>query len=147
MTAPTKLPHPADARPLPRRGATPPPRSGSPSAGASSPFPLIGDQVRFQRSPTHHPEPGIVRARIFGTRAIEIVDMEGKPLRLDAGQYQTAPQMPAPTPGRQSPPAPPPTKAGGDTDTFHCPEWPRCGCPDGTMRVDCPGLKKLRMPG
>ena len=24
---------------------------------------------------------------------------------------------------------------------FHCPEWPTCGCPGGTMRADCPGLK------
>ena len=144
MTAPTKLPHPASARTPPRSGATPPSRPGSPGSRAPSSFPLIGDEVRFRRSPTHHPETGFVRARTFGTRAIEIVDMGGKPLRLEAGQYQTAPQMPDPTHGRQSPPAPPPTDAGGDTDTFHCPEWPRCGCPDGTMRVDCPGLANLR---
>ena len=24
---------------------------------------------------------------------------------------------------------------------FHCPEWPTCGCPGGTMRADCPGLQ------
>lgn len=22
---------------------------------------------------------------------------------------------------------------------FHCPEWPGCGCPDGTAMADCPG--------
>jgi hypothetical protein len=24
--------------------------------------------------------------------------------------------------------------------TFECSRWPGCGCPDGTMAVDCPGL-------
>jgi hypothetical protein len=24
---------------------------------------------------------------------------------------------------------------------FHCPEWPTCGCPGGTVRADCPGLQ------
>lgn len=28
--------------------------------------------------------------------------------------------------------------------TFHCPEWPTCGCPGGTMRPECPGLKERR---
>ncbi|MBO9453240.1 hypothetical protein J7426_23465 [Tropicibacter sp. R16_0] len=23
---------------------------------------------------------------------------------------------------------------------FDCPEWPRCACPGGTVRPDCPGL-------
>ncbi len=27
--------------------------------------------------------------------------------------------------------------------TFHCPEWPTCGCPRGTMHHDCPGLREL----
>lgn len=27
------------------------------------------------------------------------------------------------------------------TETFHCPLWPECGCPGGTMRPECPGLK------
>ncbi|CUH68651.1 hypothetical protein TG4357_03718 [Thalassovita gelatinovora] len=27
--------------------------------------------------------------------------------------------------------------------SFHCPEWPGCGCPGGTMHPDCPGLKIL----
>ncbi len=31
--------------------------------------------------------------------------------------------------------------AANNTPTFHYPEWPRCGCPDGTMRPECPGLK------
>lgn len=26
------------------------------------------------------------------------------------------------------------------SDAFHCPRWPECGCPDGTMVSDCPGL-------
>ena len=25
--------------------------------------------------------------------------------------------------------------------SFHCPEWPQCGCPGGTMRPECPGRK------
>lgn len=28
-----------------------------------------------------------------------------------------------------------------NTPTFHCPEYPGCGCPGGTMHPDCPGLK------
>lgn len=28
-----------------------------------------------------------------------------------------------------------------NTPTFHCPLWPQCGCPGGTMRPECPGLK------
>ncbi len=31
--------------------------------------------------------------------------------------------------------------AANKIPTFHYPEWPRCGCPDGTMRPECPGLK------
>lgn len=25
------------------------------------------------------------------------------------------------------------------TKLFHCPLWPDCGCPDGTVASDCPG--------
>lgn len=28
-----------------------------------------------------------------------------------------------------------------DAPTFHCPLWPQCDCPGGTMRPECPGLK------
>lgn len=30
-------------------------------------------------------------------------------------------------------------------NTFRCPEWEagRCDCPDGTVRLDCPGLRAL----
>lgn len=28
-----------------------------------------------------------------------------------------------------------------DIPTSHCPLWPGCGCPGGTMRPECPGLK------
>ena len=28
-----------------------------------------------------------------------------------------------------------------DNPEFDCPLWPECGCPDGTMHPDCPGLK------
>ncbi|SPJ27653.1 hypothetical protein TRM7615_01143 [Falsiruegeria mediterranea M17] len=24
---------------------------------------------------------------------------------------------------------------------FECPEWPRCACPGGTVRPECPGLE------
>ncbi len=141
MNIPNLMPSPDDAPTPPRSGANLPSSSGSPCSRAFSSFPGIGDQVRFQRSPTHHPEYGIVRSRIFGVRAIEIVDMNGKPLRLEAGQYEITRRMPHPTHGRQSPSAPAPS-AGGDTDTFDCPDWPNCGCPAGTMRVDRPGLKQ-----
>ena len=28
-----------------------------------------------------------------------------------------------------------------NTPTFHCLLWPQCGCPGGTVRPECPGLK------
>ncbi len=34
-----------------------------------------------------------------------------------------------------------PELAVDNTPTFHCPLWPQCGCPGGTMRPECPGLK------
>ncbi|WP_299297472.1 hypothetical protein [uncultured Tateyamaria sp.] len=70
------------------RGTPAPPSLVSSALGASFPFPEIGDEVRFQRSPTHHPERGFVRGREFGTRGIDVVDMRGKALRLPAGQYE-----------------------------------------------------------
>ncbi|WP_457650847.1 hypothetical protein [Profundibacter sp.] len=38
--------------------------------------------------------------------------------------------------------------AGGAADahlagTFECDLWPACGCPDGTHKPDCPGLKGM----
>lgn len=29
---------------------------------------------------------------------------------------------------------------------FHCPTWPRCGCPDGTVDLACPGIERLSVP-
>ena len=29
---------------------------------------------------------------------------------------------------------------------FHCPRWPRCDCPDGTVDRNCPGLETLAIP-
>jgi hypothetical protein len=26
--------------------------------------------------------------------------------------------------------------------TFHCPDYPVCGCPDGAVHPNCPGLNK-----
>lgn len=94
MTAPTRMPRPDDALTLPRAGDNSPPSPGSPGSGAFSSLPDLGDEVRFQRSPTHHPETGIVRGRVFGRGAIDIVDMNGKPLRLEAGQYEITHRMP-----------------------------------------------------
>lgn len=34
-----------------------------------------------------------------------------------------------------------PDPMADNTPTFHCPLWPQCGCPGGTMRPECPGLK------
>ncbi|WP_299144066.1 hypothetical protein [uncultured Tateyamaria sp.] len=70
------------------RGIPAPPSLVSSALGASFPFPEIGDEVRFQRSPAHHAETGFVRGREFGTRGIDVVDMRGKPLRLPAGKYE-----------------------------------------------------------
>lgn len=27
---------------------------------------------------------------------------------------------------------------------FNCPAWPDCGCPNGAVRSDCPGLRRRR---
>lgn len=29
---------------------------------------------------------------------------------------------------------------------FHCPRWPGCGCPDGTIALDCPGRTVVTDP-
>lgn len=42
---------------------------------------------------------------------------------------------------QQRAPKPTPELAVDNTPTFHCPLWPQCGCPGGTMRPECPGLK------
>lgn len=30
----------------------------------------------------------------------------------------------------------------GTGKVFDCQQWPYCGCPDGTMKSDCPGKSK-----
>lgn len=37
-----------------------------------------------------------------------------------------------------------PTVNDDDIPTFHCPLWPGCGCPGGTVMPDCPGLANRR---
>lgn len=72
------------------RSARPTQPSGAAVSGQrvfSSP-PKLGAEVRFQRSPTHHPEMGIVRGRQFGTGIIEVLDRNAKPLRLEPSQYE-----------------------------------------------------------
>jgi len=34
-----------------------------------------------------------------------------------------------------------PDLATDETPTFHCPLWPQCGCPGGTVRPECPSRK------
>ncbi len=53
----------------------------------SSP-PEMGERVRFQQSPTHHPEIGIVRGRQFGTGIIEITTQDDEQFRLEPSQYE-----------------------------------------------------------
>tara|TARA_R110000850_G_scaffold275758_1_gene415703 strand:- start:2707 stop:2985 length:279 start_codon:yes stop_codon:yes gene_type:complete len=53
-------------------------------------FPEVGDEVVFTRSPSHETETGYVMSREYGTRCIEIVDVNAKPLRLRPGQYRSA---------------------------------------------------------
>lgn len=77
--------------------------------------PEIGAEVTFQRTPTHHPETGVVCGRQFGTGIIEVVDMNAKPLRLDPSQYQL-PCQPRSARGRQSPPGFSSPAPGGDPD-------------------------------
>lgn len=52
--------------------------------------------------------------------------------RATAATRDETSRAPTPTPDTQAPKAAP---------TFHCPEYPGCGCPGGTMHPDCPGLK------
>lgn len=66
----------------------PKPSSAPFSSRAPFHFPELGDQVSFARSPSHPAELGIVRAREFGTRCIEVADANAKPLRLMPGQYK-----------------------------------------------------------
>lgn len=98
---------------LPRSaGPTEPSAAAGPRRGGFSSPPALGAEVEFQRTPTHHPERGFVRARMFGSGTIEIVDMDGKPLRLTANQYERAPAMPTAAHGRQPSPASSPPEAG-----------------------------------
>jgi len=53
-------------------------------------FPEVGDEVVFTRSPSHERETGYVMSREYGTRCIEVVDVNAKPLRLRPGQYRSA---------------------------------------------------------
>ena len=52
-------------------------------------FPEVGDEVTFARSPSHEWETGYVMSREFGSRCIEVVDVNAKPLRLRPGQYRS----------------------------------------------------------
>lgn len=70
-------PDPSGASPICQRGFIAPP--------------AIGTLVRFRRSPTHHPETGTVWGRQFGTGIVEVVDHDGKPLRLMRGCYEVIP--------------------------------------------------------
>lgn len=53
-------------------------------------FPEVGDEIVFTRSPSHERETGYVMSREYGTRCIEIIDVNAKPLRLRPGQYRSA---------------------------------------------------------
>lgn len=94
------------------------PRSGTPLGSHTTAAPELGSEVEFRRSPTHHPERGFVRSRQFGTGIIDVIDMRAKVIRLMPDQY----------------------RAVAENSTFACPIWPDCGCPDGAVRSDCPGL-------
>jgi hypothetical protein len=50
--------------------------------------PELGEEVRFQRSATHHPETGIVLGRQFGTGIIEVEDQNAEQVRLNPDQYE-----------------------------------------------------------
>ena len=62
---------------------------GSLKSVEQSPFPEVGDEVAFTRSPSHEWETGYVMSREFGSRCIEVVDVNAKPLRLRPGQYRS----------------------------------------------------------
>lgn len=97
---------------LPRvAGATDPSDASSLRRGGFFSAPELGAEVIFRRSEYHHPEIGYVWGRIAGVGAIEVSDKNGKPLRLEAGQYEVY-RMPHVAHGRQSSPAFPPPEAG-----------------------------------
>lgn len=88
MTTPRPIATPATEVTTSPCGPTSPPRDTSTRVGGFSAFPEIGDTVQFRRSPTHAPETGFVKGRLFGSRDIEIVDANAKPLRLTPSQYE-----------------------------------------------------------
>jgi hypothetical protein len=81
---------PATVATVAKATATAPmPLSSSISSRAPFHLPELGDKVTFTRSPSHGWETGYVRSRKFGTRCIEVVDANAKPLRLVPGQYRS----------------------------------------------------------
>lgn len=52
----------------------------------------LGAEVSFKRHRDATPERGFVRSRQFCSLIIEVVDMRGKPLRLDPSQYEAIKQ-------------------------------------------------------
>jgi hypothetical protein len=129
---------------LPRSaGETDPSGMDMPGRRGFSAPPEIGATVSFRRSPSHKVEHGTVWGRVFGTGAVEIIDERGKPLRLNAGQYDILKPMPADTHGRSLSPATPPPKAGESN------EKPRI-CPpcsgDCRQGRDCPARHERQMP-
>jgi hypothetical protein len=65
-----------------RAGPTPPSINGSGRSRASFYFPKIGEEIQFKRTAAYPPEWGHVRSREFGTRFIEVTDVNAKPLRI-----------------------------------------------------------------
>jgi hypothetical protein len=47
------------------------------------------------------------------------------------------------THGTCKPPCAPTANDNQPPRPFHCPLWPSCGCPGGTVMPDCPGLEAL----
>jgi hypothetical protein len=81
---------PATVSPAAKAAMTAPKPTSDPfSSRAPFHFPELGDKVSFSRTPSHRREIGYVRSREFGTRCIEVVDANAKPLRLVPGQYRS----------------------------------------------------------
>lgn len=101
--------------------------------------PRVGDEVQFRRSATQPLERGTIHTINFGRHSVEIIDMRGKPLRVDHTHYTLIPSTHGEKPSSEQHRAP---GEGRDPDVFDCHLWPGCGCPGGTMIPDCPGLQK-----
>lgn len=91
MMSLTPTPRPSLTHSRAQKGTPPPSATPELPRGAFIHTPL-GAEVSFKRHRDATPERGFVRSRQFCSLIIEVVDMRGKPLRLDPSQYKAITQ-------------------------------------------------------